>query len=80
VTASTEHTIPLDRKHTAIRSGDRWAIRRLQTDGSYDTVETWAGGRRSIFSWCERNDVHPSREAEAALDRLPESNGFRDRM
>jgi hypothetical protein len=77
---TTEHTIQLDRKHKALRSGDKWAVQRLQTDGSYDTVETWAGGRRSLLHWCEKHDVHPTREAEAALALLPESNGFRDRM
>jgi hypothetical protein len=75
----TETTIQLNAKYKAIRSGDRWAVQRLQPDGSYDTVETWGGGRRSIFHWMTRNDVHPSREAEAQLALLPETFGFRDR-
>lgn len=76
----TEITIILDRKTKALRSGDRWATQRLQPDGSWDTLETWAGGRRSLFHWMERNDVTPSREAEEQLATLAESVGFRDRM
>lgn len=76
---TTEIKIPLDRKHIALRSGDRWAVQRLQPDGKYDTIAAWDGGRRSLFHWCQRNDVHPSREAEQQLALLPESFGFRDR-
>lgn len=76
----TELVFNLDRKTRALRSGDRWAAQRLQPDGTWDTLATWAGGRRSLFHWCERNDVHPTREAEAQLALLPESTGFRDRM
>ncbi len=75
----TEITIALDRVHRAIRSGARWAVQRRKPDDTWDTLATWAGGRRSIYHWCQRNDVHPSREAEAQLDLLPESQGFRDR-
>jgi hypothetical protein len=80
MTAPTEIVIPLDRKTRALRSGDRWATQRLQPDGRWDTLETWTGGRRSLFHWMERNDVTPSREAEAQLAQVPESTGFRDRM
>jgi hypothetical protein len=52
---------------------------RRKPDDTWDTIETWAGGRRSLFHWCERHDVHPSRAAEAKLATLPESHGFRDR-
>lgn len=76
----TEVQILLDRKTKALRSGDRWAIQKLQPNGDWDMVSAWAGGRRSIFHWCERNDIHPSREAEAQIDLLPESTGFKDRM
>ena len=76
----TETTIRLDAKTRALRSGDRWATQRLQPDGSWDTLETWSGGRRSLFHWMEKHDVHPSRDAEAILNTLAESTGFRDRM
>jgi hypothetical protein len=76
---NTEIMIELDRKHRALRSGNRWAITRLQTDGSYDLVSAWNGGRRSLYRWCENNDVHPDRDAEAALELIPELDGFRDR-
>lgn len=71
--------IQLDRKHRAHRSGDRWAVTRLQPDGSYDLVEAWDGGRRSLIQWAQEHDVHPSREAERILDSLSETTGFRDR-
>jgi hypothetical protein len=72
-------TIQVDTKHRALRSGMRWAITRLQPDGSYDLIAHWDGGRRSLLNWCRENNVYPSRAAEAALDKLPESVGFRDR-
>lgn len=76
---TTEVTIDLDRVHRAVRSGDRWAIMKRQPDGSWDSVETWSGGRRSLFHHCERHGIVPSREAETQLATLPESTGFRDR-
>jgi hypothetical protein len=75
----TEITLVLDRKHRALRSGSRWAIQRLQPSGDWDLLSHWNGGRRSLLNWCEANDVHPDRAAEAALERLPESDGFRER-
>ena len=75
----TEQTIDLDRKTRASRSGMRWAVQRLQPDGSYDLIAHWNGGRRSLYTWCHDNEVYPSRDAEAAIDLLPESNGFRER-
>lgn len=75
----TEVQILLDRKTKALRSGDRWCVQRLLPDGSWDLVKAWNGGRRSIYHWMEAESVVPSREAEAALSRLPESTGFRDR-
>lgn len=75
----TEHTILLDMKTKALRSNNRWAIQRLQADGSWDMLTHWTGGRRSLLKWCEANDVSPTRAAEAALELLPESQGFRDR-
>lgn len=75
----TEQTFQLNAKTRAIRSGMRWAIQRLQPDGSYDLEMFWNGGRRSLYTWCAANEVHPSRDAEAAIDLLPESNGFRER-
>lgn len=76
---TTEIKIELDRKHVVLRSQDRWAIQRLQPDGSYDTVEAWSGGRRSLFHKCQAHGIFPTREAEAALALLPEASGFRDR-
>lgn len=73
-------TIELDRLHRAVRSGDRWAIQKRLPDGQLDTLEAWAGGRRSLFHHCEKLGISPSREAEAALASLPESTGFRDRV
>ena len=79
MTAPTEITIVLDHKHKAHRSANRWAIQQRQHDGSYDMIATWSGGRRSLYQWCETNGVRPSREAEAAIDALPEAVGFRER-
>jgi len=76
----TETTIQLDIKTRAIRSGDRWAVQRLKPNGDWDMIANWAGGRRSLVHWCERNDVHPSRAAETVLATLAESTGFRERM
>lgn len=75
----TEATIDLDRKHRAIRSGNRWAVMRLLPSGEWDALATWNGGRRSLYHWLEQNDVAPTRDAEEALALLPESSGFRDR-
>lgn len=75
----TETSIALDRKHKALRSGNRWAVQRLQPDGSWDMVDAWTGGRRSLLKWCEANHVAPTREAEAQLAVIPESDGFKDR-
>ena len=74
----TEQTLDLDRKTRAIISGARIAIQRLQTDGKYDMVATLQGGGRTVTRWCEANDVHPSRDAEAVLATLPDV-GFRYR-
>ncbi len=75
----TERTIDLDRKTRALRSGSRWAVQKLQPDGSWDMVAAWTGGRRSLLKWCEENHVAPTREAEAQLAVIPESDGFKDR-
>lgn len=72
-------TIVLDKKTRAIRSGSRWAVQRLQPDGSWDMTAHWDGGRRTIYHWMEKNNVHPTREAEAALDALAEGIAFRER-
>lgn len=77
--SSTEVTIPLDRVHFAIRSGDRWALRKRLPNGELDTLETWAGGRRSLFHHCQSRGIVPSREAEELLALQPETRGFRDR-
>lgn len=76
----TDTTILLDRKTKAHRTADRWVIQRLKTDGSWDMVANWTGGRRSLLHWCAKNDVHPSREAEAALAVIPEATGFKERQ
>lgn len=75
----TEHVIDLDRMHRAIRSGDRWALQRRQPDGSHDTLETWDGGRRSLYQRLEKRNIVPSRDADLRLARLPEAMGFRER-
>lgn len=75
----TEITIELDRVHRAIRSGNRWAIMKRMPDGGYDTLRTWAGGRRSLFRQCEEFGIAPTRQAEAQLAVIPESDGFKDR-
>lgn len=75
----TEVTIPLDRKHRAIRSGSRWAVQQLRPDGSWDMIDAWNGARRSIYPWMAERGIVPQREAEAVLARLPETTGFYDR-
>lgn len=79
MTADTEQTILLDRKTRAIRSGNRWAVQKLRPNGDWDMVTFWNGSRRSVYQWCEGNDVHPTREAIDAIDALPEMIGFRER-
>ena len=74
----TEATIQIDAKTKVHRSGNRWAVTKLQTDGHYDMIDTWDGNRRSLFRYFEDNDIHPSREAERQLDLLPERKGFRE--
>ncbi len=73
-----QQTIPLDRKHQAIIDGARIAIQKLQTTGKYDAVAFLSGGGRTILRWCEANDVHPTRDAEAVLGALPDV-GFKER-
>ena len=75
----TEVTVQLDKKHRALRSGDRWAVQRLRPDGAWDMVDSWNGGRRSLLQWAEEHHVYPSREAEDLLGRLPESSVWRYR-
>lgn len=79
IPADTEATIDLDRKHRAIRSGNAWVVQQRRPDDSYDMVDHWRGNRRSLLRWCEEHDVHPSRDAEAVLDLLPETDGFTER-
>lgn len=75
----TEYTIALDLKTKANRSGNKWVVSRLQPDGSWDMQAHWTGGRRSLLTYCEKEGVAPTREAEAALALIPESQGFRER-
>jgi hypothetical protein len=75
----TELTIDLNKKVRALRSDNRWLVQRRRTDGEWETATYWNGGRRSLILWCEANDVHPSREAEAALDLISETSGFKER-
>lgn len=76
--ADTEQTIDLDRKTRLIRSGARLAIQKLLPDGSWDMVATMSGGARTITRWCQENGVAPTREAEAAIAKIPEA-GFKER-
>lgn len=80
MTETTEHTIALDMKHRALRSGDRWALMQRDREGEWQTLETWAGNRRSLFHRLDQRGIVPSRDAEAQLALLPESQGFKERM
>ena len=75
----TDTTIALDRMTLAYRSDNRWAVARRQADGTEITVAHWQGPRKSLLRWCEENHVHPTRDALAAIDLLPEASGFRER-
>ena len=75
----TEQSIQIDAKTRAHRSGNRWAVQRRLPDGSWDMAKTWTGGRRSLLLYLEGEDIHPSRDAEAALAQIPESQGFKER-
>ncbi len=75
----TEIHIQIDAKTIAVRSGNRWAIRRRQPDGSYDTIRTWSGGRRSLMQFLDEQSIVPTRDAEAQLALIPESSGFKER-
>lgn len=77
---TTEINIDLDLKHRAIRSGNRWAVLRRLSDGTWDTIRAWSGGRRSLLQFCEERSIAPSREAEQKLAAIPESEGFKERM
>ena len=75
----TETTIQIDAKTIAIRSGNRWALRRRLPDGSYDTARTWSGGRRSLLQYLDEQGIVPTRDAEAVLATVAESVGFKER-
>ncbi|MFA5898335.1 MAG: hypothetical protein WC829_04400 [Hyphomicrobium sp.] len=79
MTSTQDTIIGLDRKHRAIRGGNRWAVQRLLPDGKWDLVEAWDGNRRSLYHWMEKHGIVPSREAEELLGTLPENTGFRER-
>lgn len=72
-----EATIQIDAKTKVHRSGDRWAVSRLQPDGRYDMVDHWDGNRRSMLIYLEENHIVPSRTAEEQLAQLPERRGFK---
>lgn len=69
--------IQVDHKTKVHRDGDSWAVTKLQPDGHYDMIDHWHGNRRSLMIYLEENNIHPTREAEAQLARLPERRGFR---
>lgn len=75
----TEISIQLDHKHIARRSQNRWAVQRRLPDGTYDTLKTWTGGRRSLLQYLDEQGIVPTRDAEAALSTIPEASGFRER-
>ena len=75
----TEQTFDLDRKHRALRSGNRWAVLTLKPDGTWDMIAHWQGGRRSVLQWAEANGIAIERATEDALSLIPESSGFRER-
>ena len=73
--------IDLDRVHRAEpdQDGTGWTISRRKNDGTYTPLVSWTGGRRSLLQHCEDLDIHPSRDAEQVLARIPESSGFKER-
>lgn len=75
----TEITIPIDAKTIALRSGNRWAVRRRQPNGDWDTARTWAGGRRSLLQFLDEQGIVPTRDAETLLAQVPEQQGFKER-
>jgi hypothetical protein len=75
----TETTIQIDMKTIAVRSGNRWALRRRQPNGDWDTTRTWSGGRRSLLQYLDEQGIAPTRDAEAQLALIPEASGFRER-
>lgn len=75
----TEQSVELDRVHRVTRSGERWALQKRQPDGSYNMIEHWQGGRRSLFHHLERLRIVPTREAETIIATWPESTGFKER-
>lgn len=79
MTEPTETTIQIDAKTIALRSENRWAVRRRLPDGSYDTAKTWSGGRRSLLQYLEEQGIVPTRDAEAQLSTIAESVGFKER-
>lgn len=77
---SEQVQIQLDRRHKVLHDPPkRWTIHALQPDGKYDMIAFWDGGRRSVLAWCADHGVVPMADAEAALNRIPETGGFKDR-
>ncbi len=74
-----EVVITIDAKTRVHRSGNRWAVQRRQSDGSWDLAKAWSGGRRSLLQYLDEQGIAPTRDAEAALALLPETSGFRER-
>ena len=70
--------IPLDRKHSAARSGRDWELFSRDPDGNAVLLERWTGNRRSLFHKMEQYGIVPSREAEQALLAIPEQPSFRE--
>ncbi len=79
MTEPTETVILVDAKTKALRSGNRWCVQRRQSDGSWDMARTWTGGRRSLLQYLQEQGIVPTRDAEAALALVPESQGFKER-
>lgn len=73
------HTrIDLDKRHVALRAGQQWWIYRRRPDGWLEKLDSWTGGRRTIFARLEQHGIEPTLAAEQLLDGLTEGATFRE--
>lgn len=71
--------IQLDAIHQLLNQGAEWIIRKPAPEGGFILLAEWQGPRRTIARQLEDLGIVPSRDADARLERLPESTAFRDR-
>lgn len=64
----------LDLYHVAIRAGRGWILYRRQPNGWLKRIDMWTGSRRSLFRILEEHGIEASRQAEADLELLVETN------